>query len=102
MARLAVVTGAGSGVGRATAEALAARGLDVVGVGRRLAPLRETVELIGGGLAVSADVGTVEGVASVRAAVGANSVATVVHAAGIEGLVTMADTDRSTFDALVA
>lgn len=102
MARLAVVTGAGSGVGRATAEALAARGLHVVCVGRRLEPLRETVELIGDSRAVSADVGTEEGVASVHAAVGTDPVATVVHAAGIEGLLTMQDTDRSTFDALVA
>jgi NAD(P)-dependent dehydrogenase (short-subunit alcohol dehydrogenase family) len=102
MTRLAVVTGAGSGVGRAAAQALAGRGLEVVCVGRRLAPLRETVELIGGGQAVSADVATEEGVASVSAAVGTNAVATVVHAAGLEGLVTIADTDRPTFDALVA
>ena len=102
MARLAVVTGAGSGVGRATAEALAARGLHVVCVGRRIEPLRETVQTIGDGQAVSADVGSEEGVASVRAAVGTDAVATVVHAAGVEGLLTMADTDRATFDALVA
>ena len=102
MARLAVVTGAGSGVGRATAEALAARGLRVVCVGRRIEPLRETVALIGDADAVSADVATEEGVASVRASVGSDAVATVVHAAAIEGLVRMADTDRSTFDALVA
>lgn len=102
MARLAVVTGAGSGVGRASARALAVRGLDVVCVGRRSAPLHETVELIGGGRAVAADVSTDEGVAAVRAVVGTDAVATVVHAAGIEGLLTMADTDRSTFDALVA
>jgi 3-oxoacyl-[acyl-carrier protein] reductase len=102
MARLAVVTGAGSGVGRATAQALAVRGLDVVCVGRRRAPLQETVELIGGGRAVAADVSTDEGVGSVCAGVGTDAVATVVHAAGIEALVTLADTDRSTFDALVA
>jgi NAD(P)-dependent dehydrogenase (short-subunit alcohol dehydrogenase family) len=102
MTRLAVVTGAGSGVGRATAAALAARGLHVVCVGRRVEPLRETVDLIGDAQAVSADVATEEGVASVRAAVGSGAVATVVHAAGIEGLVTMEDTDRATFSALVA
>ncbi len=39
---LAVVTGAGSGIGRATALALAKRGLDVALVGRGDAGLRET------------------------------------------------------------
>jgi 3-oxoacyl-[acyl-carrier protein] reductase len=39
---LAVVTGAGSGIGRATALALAKRGLDVALVGRTEAALRET------------------------------------------------------------
>jgi NAD(P)-dependent dehydrogenase (short-subunit alcohol dehydrogenase family) len=102
MAGLAVVTGAGSGVGRATAEALAARDLHVVCVGRRIEPLRETVELVGDAEAVSADVATETGVAAVSAAVGGDAVATVVHAAAIEGLLTMAETDRSRFNALVA
>ncbi len=39
---LAVVTGAGSGIGRATALALARRGLDVALVGRTEAPLQAT------------------------------------------------------------
>jgi len=43
---LAVVTGAGSGIGRATALALAKRGLDVALVGRGEAGLRETGLLI--------------------------------------------------------
>jgi len=37
-----VVTGAGSGIGRATAQAFAAAGADVLAVGRRLAALTET------------------------------------------------------------
>jgi NAD(P)-dependent dehydrogenase (short-subunit alcohol dehydrogenase family) len=102
MTRTAVVTGAGSGVGRAAAQALAARGLHVVCVGRRLEPLRETVESLGDGQAVSADVATEDGVATVHEAVAGDSIATLVHAAGIEGLVTLVDTDRATFDALVA
>ena len=38
----AIVTGAGSGIGRATAAALCERGLEVYGVGRREGALRET------------------------------------------------------------
>lgn len=41
-ARVAVVTGAGSGIGRAVAEALSDRGLALVLAGRREPPLRET------------------------------------------------------------
>jgi 3-oxoacyl-[acyl-carrier protein] reductase len=43
---LAVVTGAGSGIGRATAVALAKRGLDVALVGRTEGSLRETAALL--------------------------------------------------------
>ena len=70
--QVAVVTGAGSGIGRATALALDARGLDVVCVGRRTAPLEETAEQFtdGRGCAVAADVSTAEGIRSIIAAVG--------------------------------
>jgi len=46
LARFAVVTGAGSGIGRAVCVALAARGLSVIGVGRRSAALQETKQLV--------------------------------------------------------
>jgi 3-oxoacyl-[acyl-carrier protein] reductase len=99
---LAVVTGAGSGIGRATALALGGRGLEVHCVGRRLEPLEETVRQLGGhGRAVAADVGTETGVARVAAAVGGSTVAALVHAAAIEGIVALADTSRSAFDQLV-
>jgi NAD(P)-dependent dehydrogenase (short-subunit alcohol dehydrogenase family) len=59
-ARIALVTGAGSGIGRAVSEALAADGFTVVLAGRRPAPLEELAARIaqtgGRALAVAADV----------------------------------------------
>jgi NAD(P)-dependent dehydrogenase (short-subunit alcohol dehydrogenase family) len=52
---IAVVTGAGSGIGRAAANALQSDGWTVVAAGRREAPLRETLSGAGG-LAVPTDV----------------------------------------------
>jgi NAD(P)-dependent dehydrogenase (short-subunit alcohol dehydrogenase family) len=72
--RTALVTGAGSGIGRAVALALAAEGAHVVVAGRRPEPLEETVALIeragGKALAVTADVSRAQDVqAAVDAAV---------------------------------
>ena len=46
---VAIVTGAGSGVGRASAEALALHGFAVVLAGRRASELDETAAIIGAG-----------------------------------------------------
>ncbi|WP_416898865.1 MAG: SDR family oxidoreductase [Minwuia sp.] len=46
--RIALVTGAGSGVGRAAAVTLSQNGYDVVISGRRLEPLQETQGMLGG------------------------------------------------------
>src|SRR4051794_32661847 len=63
---IAVVTGAGSGIGRAAARALIEAGWSVVAAGRREAPLHET--LAGAdGLAVPADVTDPDSVASLFA-----------------------------------
>jgi NAD(P)-dependent dehydrogenase (short-subunit alcohol dehydrogenase family) len=69
--KVALVTGAGTGVGRAAALALAGAGFDVVLAGRRAAPLEEVareVEAKGRrALAVSADVGDPKSVAALFA-----------------------------------
>ncbi|WP_118137746.1 SDR family oxidoreductase [Oceanicella sp. SM1341] len=54
--KTALITGAGSGVGRDTAVALAKAGWEVALVGRRREPLEETAALIGSGHVLPADV----------------------------------------------
>ena len=58
--RIAVVTGGGTGIGRAVALSLAAKGYGLALAGRRAEPLEETVRLVeaagGEAIAVSADV----------------------------------------------
>lgn len=87
--RTALVTGAGSGIGRAVALALAAEGARVVVAGRRPEPLDETVRLIeaqgGEALAVTADVSrAADAQALVRAAVeGFGSLDVAVNNAGV-------------------
>ncbi|MEV6231442.1 glucose 1-dehydrogenase [Saccharopolyspora shandongensis] len=65
--KVALVTGGGSGIGRATALAFAREGATVVVAGRNPEPLAETVELIeasgGQGSAVTADVSNSDDVA---------------------------------------
>jgi NAD(P)-dependent dehydrogenase (short-subunit alcohol dehydrogenase family) len=63
---VAVVTGAGSGIGRATAAALAESGWRVALAGRREEPLRETARLLGEdrALAIPADVTDPDSVAA--------------------------------------
>ena len=51
-----LITGAGSGIGRATAVAFVNAGWDVALVGRRGDTLAETARISGGGLVVAGDV----------------------------------------------
>jgi NAD(P)-dependent dehydrogenase (short-subunit alcohol dehydrogenase family) len=70
MTRIALVTGGGSGIGRAAAVALAREGWTVVVAGRRREPLEETVRLAGGdAAAVPTDAGDPASVANLFAAV---------------------------------
>lgn len=57
-ARIAIITGAGTGIGRAAAQALAADGWTIVAAGRRQEPLDETCASLDGDghLAVATDV----------------------------------------------
>lgn len=64
--RVAIVTGAGSGIGRATSKMLGECGLAVVLVGRHREPLEATAELVPGEtLVLPADLGTADGVRDV-------------------------------------
>jgi NAD(P)-dependent dehydrogenase (short-subunit alcohol dehydrogenase family) len=56
MSKVALVTGGGSGIGRACAVALAKGGFHVVVTGRRQDALDQTVDLMGGGSAIAADI----------------------------------------------
>lgn len=68
MTKIAMITGAGSGVGRAVAQTLSATGFGVVLVGRRQAALEETrAQLSGEALVAAADIGDPAQVESVFA-----------------------------------
>jgi 3-oxoacyl-[acyl-carrier protein] reductase len=105
---LAVVTGAGSGIGRAVAIELARRGLDVALVGRTAETLRETaaeVGRVGRAIVLVADVSIEPQVraaaAEIAGACGAPRV--VVHAAGIAGRkARVEDVTEAEWDAVMA
>ena len=83
MSRLAVVTGGGTGIGRATAGMLAGEGYDVVIVGRRAEVLADAVKWIGPqAIAVTADVSDPAQIPVVVEAVGGRSLDVLVNNAG--------------------
>ena len=83
MSRLAVVSGGGTGIGRATAGMLAGEGYDVIIVGRRPAVLTDAVAWIGPqASAVTADVTDPAQISAVVAAVGGRPIDVLVNNAG--------------------
>ncbi|MEV6299186.1 SDR family oxidoreductase [Actinoplanes sp. NPDC051861] len=83
MTRLAVVTGGGTGIGRATAGMLAGEGYDVIIVGRRAEVLADAVKWIGPqATAVTADAADPAQIPAVVEAVGDRAVDVLVNNAG--------------------
>lgn len=93
--RTAVVTGAGSGIGAATARALAADGFTVVCAARRTDRITALADEIGG-VAVTCDVTSAEAVHELAAAVGPRLDVLVNNAGGAYGVdpVATSDLDR--------
>jgi NADP-dependent 3-hydroxy acid dehydrogenase YdfG len=83
--RIAVVTGASSGIGEATARQLAAQGFRVFCAARRTERVEELAEEIGG-VAVTCDVTDADSVAALAAAVGDRCHVLVNNAGGAYGL----------------
>ncbi|MET8869870.1 SDR family oxidoreductase [Nonomuraea sp. NPDC004580] len=101
---VAIVTGAGSGIGRATAIALAKAGAHVLAVGRRPAPLEETAAHHPGIAVHSADI-TADGApqAVVKAATDRwGRLDVLVNNAGGTALMPLAETDATRIANLLA
>lgn len=105
-AGVAVVSGAGSGLGREIALELARRGYDLALLGRRQAPLEETLSVAGAsqGLILPCDVR--DGVALERAAeeirVRWGGAAVVVPAAGVASIAPIEQTSPDDFSNILA
>ena len=89
--RVAVVTGASSGIGEATARVLAAQGFHVVAVARRAERIRTLAEEIGG-TAVIADITDDDAVAALAGELPRVDVL-INNAGGARGLAPVADAD---------
>ena len=93
MSRLALVTGASSGIGRAFAERLAQDGYDLVVVARRRERLDELVAALPGVTveAVVADLATDEGIDTVAGLCAARPLAMLVNNAGVAHYMPLAE-----------
>lgn len=85
-ARTALVTGAGNGLGRAIAVALAAAGHRVLLAGRRPEPLRETAELVGDDCRIGlVDVADPASVTALATDLSDEQISILVNNAGVPG-----------------
>ncbi|WP_055616356.1 SDR family NAD(P)-dependent oxidoreductase [Streptomyces phaeochromogenes] len=97
MDHVAIVTGAGSGIGRATAVALAESGAHVLGVGRRKEALEETAQAHTNIAVLPLDI-CEEGAADRVVATAAEwwgRIDVLVNNAGVTAVMPLAETDRS-------
>ena len=108
MTRLAVVSGGGTGIGRATAGMLAGEGYDVIIVGRRPDVLTDAVKWIGPqASAVTADLADPDQIPAVLEAVAGRAVDVLVNNAGAfvgggdSSLSALAERWRATYDSNV-
>jgi 3-oxoacyl-[acyl-carrier protein] reductase len=103
--RAAVVTGAGSGIGRACAELLARRGVHVLCVGRTEETLDRSLHAVratgGTGELVVADCSTTQGRDDVTAVAARHRLVALIHAAGRDLAQAFATTSRDEFDRLM-
>src|SRR5437879_3785262 len=102
--RAALITGAGSGIGRAAAELFAAEGAVVAVVDLRVTAARETVDKIastgGRGLALGADVTSAEQItdAVVRAVAEFGGLDVVYNNAGVDSRGSVAESTEADWD----
>lgn len=99
--RAALVTGAGSGIGRACAAALAEDGHRVLLVGRRLALLETAAATMPDALAVAADLATDAGIGAVADAL-PGCLDMLIHAAGAFRYGPLAETPMAAWQAMDA
>ena len=80
---ISVITGGGTGIGRALALQLAGQGSAVLVVGRRSGPLEKLAGERSGVEPCAADISTRDGQAKLRAAVGDRTLGCLIHNAGV-------------------